>query len=100
MWLSYHEDPKMLDCFEQSRGTTDYRNLKEWELGDQLGGSCRDPGRGPGPRTTVETEEVVRGSQGEKERRPKFPVSPRDEALFHCAKPSGVPRGPDRKSVV
>ena len=30
--------------------------------------------------------------ESEKERKPKFPVSPRAEALFHCARPSRVPR--------
>ena len=25
---------------------------------------------------------------------PEVPASPRDEALFHCSNPSGVPRGP------
>ena len=27
-------------------------------------------------------------------RKPEVPASPRDEALFHCANHSGVPRGP------
>ena len=30
----------------------------------------------------------------ETERKPEVPASPRGEALFHCAIPSGVPRGP------
>ena len=28
------------------------------------------------------------------ERKPEVPASPRGEALFRCARPSGVPRGP------
>ena len=38
---------------------------------------CRDPAVG-----------------AETERKPEVPASPRDEALFHCANPSGVPRCP------
>ena len=30
----------------------------------------------------------------ETERKPEVPASPRGEALFRCARPSGVPRGP------
>ena len=30
--------------------------------------------------------------ESETERKPEVPASPRDEALFHCAKPSGVPK--------
>ena len=30
----------------------------------------------------------------EMERKPEVPASPRGEALFRCARPSGVPRGP------
>ena len=41
---------------------------------------CRDP--------------EVGGSESETERKPEVPASPRDEALFHCANPSGVPRDP------
>ena len=41
---------------------------------------CRDP--------------EVGGSESETERKPEVPASPRDEALFHCANHSGVPRGP------
>ena len=41
---------------------------------------CRDP--------------EFRGSESETERKPEVPASPRDEAVFHCAKPSGVPRVP------
>ena len=41
---------------------------------------CRDP--------------EVGGSESETERKPDVPASPRDEALFHCANHSGVPRGP------
>ena len=33
-------------------------------------------------------------SESETERKPEVPASPRDEALFHCAEPSRVPRGP------
>ena len=33
-------------------------------------------------------------SESESERKPEVPASPRDEALFHCAEPSRVPRGP------
>ena len=32
--------------------------------------------------------------RGSQERKHEFPASTRDEALFHCDKPSGVPRGP------
>ena len=28
------------------------------------------------------------------ERKPEVPASPRGEALFRCARPSGIPRGP------
>ena len=28
------------------------------------------------------------------ERNPELPASTQDEALFHCSKPSGVPRDP------
>ena len=35
----------------------------------------------------------------ELERKPEVPASTRDEALFHCDKPSGVPRGPSNSSV-
>ena len=34
------------------------------------------------------------GSESETERKPEVPASTRDEALFHCTTPSGVPRGP------
>ena len=30
------------------------------------------------------------------ERTPEVPASIRDEALFHCTEPSGVPRGPSQ----
>ena len=30
----------------------------------------------------------------ETQRKPEVPASPRGEALFRCARPSGVPRGP------
>ena len=33
-------------------------------------------------------------SESETERKPEVPACPGDEALFHCAKPSGVLRGP------
>ena len=33
-------------------------------------------------------------SESETERKPEVPASPRDEALFHCAEASRVPRGP------
>lgn len=62
-WLSYREGPKMLDGFQQSRDTTDYRNRKGWKLADQLGGFCSNPRKGTVPWTTVVTEEVVRRSQ-------------------------------------
>ena len=32
--------------------------------------------------------------ESELERKPEVPASPRGEALFRCARPSGVPRGP------
>ena len=34
--------------------------------------------------------------RGSQERKHEFPASTRDEALFHCTKPSGVPRGPSQ----
>ena len=33
-------------------------------------------------------------SESETQRKPEVPASPRGEALFRCARPSGVPRGP------
>ena len=33
-------------------------------------------------------------SESETQRKTEVPASPRDEALFHCAEPSRVPRGP------
>ena len=33
-------------------------------------------------------------TESEMERKPEVPASPRGEALFRCARPSGVPRGP------
>ena len=33
------------------------------------------------------------------ERNPQVPASTRDEALFHCTKPSWVPRGPSHYTV-
>ena len=38
-------------------------------------------------------------SASETEREPEVPASPRDEALFHCASPSRVPRGPANPTV-
>ena len=37
-------------------------------------------------------------SESETQRKPEVPASPRGEALFRCARPSGVPRGPAQKS--
>ena len=34
--------------------------------------------------------------RGSQERKHEFPASTRDEALFHCTEPSGVPRGPSQ----
>ena len=34
--------------------------------------------------------------RGSQERKHEFPASTRDEALFHCTKPSGVPRDPSQ----
>ena len=34
------------------------------------------------------------GTESEMERKPEVPASTQDEALFRCARPSGVPRGP------
>ena len=39
-------------------------------------------------------------SESESERKPEVPASPRDEALFQCAEPSRVPRGPDNYIAV
>ena len=45
-----------------------------------------------------ESEKIVR-SESETERKPEVPASPRGEALFRCARPSGVPRGPATSTV-
>ena len=34
------------------------------------------------------------------ERNPEVPASTHDEALFHCTKPSGVPRGPSQLNTI
>ena len=34
------------------------------------------------------------------ETNPEVPASTRDEALFHCDKPSGVPRGPTNSTAI
>ena len=38
-------------------------------------------------------------SESETERKSEVPASPRDEPLFHCDKPSGVPRGTANSTV-
>ena len=50
--------------------------------------------RGPTLRSQLCRAPEVGGSESETERKPDFPASPRDEALFHFGNPSGVPRGP------
>ena len=45
-------------------------------------------------KCSVNGEPEVGGSESETERKPEVPASPQDEALFHCANPSGVPRDP------
>ena len=71
----------------------------------------REPGRAPprhahGDLTSLAPHErlpeilvVPRDTESEIERKPEVPAFPGDEALFHCAKPSGVLRGPANSSA-
>ena len=42
---------------------------------------------------TAWQDEALARDGAEMERKPEVPASPRGEALFRCARPSGVPRG-------
>ena len=50
--------------------------------------------RGPSPVPFPRAKVLVLRSESETQRKPEVPASPRGEALFRCARPSGVPRGP------
>ena len=47
------------------------------------------------PDSPVTTLGTLR-TESEMERKPEVPASTQDEALFHCHKTSGVPRGPSQ----
>ena len=47
-----------------------------------------------GVKGTRTTSNNTLRAESETERKPEVPASPRGEALFRCATPCGVPRGP------
>ena len=73
---STHSSTRGLKTPDNSRGKLD--SLPQTRRGKTLLSQlCRDPVVG-----------------AETERKPEVPASPGGEALFRCARPSGVPRGP------